>query len=316
MAANDSGRTRERLTITDQAIATGSHPHVVQNDMQCERCGTSNPSGYRFCGSCGRLLKSKPAPVGIDRVVTTQASPVSGPSFLGLGESVDDDQYTYLLDEEPPRRVFGTVIFSLLFLMLIGAAAYAAYWKFYFVPEDHVTASASLPSAPAFAYERTPPSLTVDPAEIPLPSRHSTDQKSLESLATLAKPSAEKPAVAPSTGSVPKGTESDEEADETPSPSAKLLADGEKYLYGRGVPSNCKQAVKSFEAAADMNDAKAMSRMGSLYASGRCVKFDRVQAYQWFAKARNADPNDTWSEASMDMIWRSMNRTERAAILK
>jgi hypothetical protein len=211
-----------------------------------------------------------------------------------------------------------------LLLLLLGAGGYAAYWKFYFVP-DHIATAGSVPSAPAFAYERTPPptptSMTLDPTQIPLPSNKLTDQKSLDNLAVQAKAAAAKPTSAPasshSTPPEPKGSGADSEGtEEVPPKAAKLRADGEKYLYGRGVPSNCKQAVKSFEAAAELDDAKAMSRLGSLYASGRCVKFDRVHAYQWFAKARNADPNDTWAEASMDMLWRSMNLSERRAVLK
>jgi Sel1 repeat len=325
MAANDAAGTRQRISVMVQANASGSHFHPsILNEMDCERCGTSNPAQYRFCGKCGHLLQKKPVPVATpESSPPRQATPVSGPSFLGLGESAENEPYSYLLDEEPPRRGFGRAFLGFLMLLLLGAGAYAAYWKFYFVPEQVSTAS-SVPPAPAFAYERTPSppsSLAVDPATIPLPSNKLTDQKSLENLAAQTKIASATPAASSSNSPKAKGSGTrhsadDEVPEEGLSQSAKLLADGEKYLYGRGVPSNCKRAVKSFEAAAELDDPKAMSRLGSLYASGRCVTFDRVKAYQWFARAKNVDPNDTWAEASMDMLWRSMNRTERSSILK
>jgi hypothetical protein len=314
MAANDSGRAGERFPLVGSDNPSRSYPRSpAQHVIECERCRTTNPAEYRFCGSCGHLLRRQSAAT----TVAPEARSVSGPSFLGLGESVEEDRYSYLLDDEPPRRGFGAAALTILFLLLLGGAAYAAYWKFYYVP-DHVAAKTDLPSAPAFAYEHTPPPpLKVDPAEIPLPSRSTADQKSLEALAANAAPKSAATAQPAARKSASAGAaDDDEETDDSPSQSSKLLADGEKYLYGRGVPSNCKQAVKSFEAAADMDNSKAMSRLGTLYASGRCVKFDRVQAYQWFARAKNADPNDTWAEASMDMLWRNMNLAERRAVLK
>ena len=89
---------------------------------------------------------------------------------------------------------------------------------------------------------------------------------------------------------------------------------GEKYLYGRGAPQNCNQALKYFRSAADEDNAPAMSHLGAMYASGNCVTMNRVAAYNWFAKAQNADPGNRWRERNMNMLWRDMTPKERAAI--
>lgn len=281
--------------------------------MTCEHCGSSNPANYRFCGNCGRVLEAEPVAVySGNRGSTSRSATVSGPSFLGLGDSSEDEPHSYLLDEEPAGRHGGRVILTLFLLLLLGAAGYAAYWKFYFVPAH--AGSAAVPQAPAFAYEHTPApaAMSVDAAQMGLPSRKFVDQPTLESLASAATPQPPGAQQKQPARKIPQVEPESEPASE----SAHLLADGEKYLYGRGVPSNCRRAIQNFQSAAGLDSAKAMSRLGSLYASGRCVEFDRVKAYQWFAKAKNADPNDTWVEASMDMLWRSMNRKERAAVLK
>jgi TPR repeat protein len=101
-----------------------------------------------------------------------------------------------------------------------------------------------------------------------------------------------------------------------PDQGTNLLAEGEKYLYGRGVVTDCRLAVRNFEDAAEAGSAKAMAHLGSMYGSGRCVKFNRVTAYGWFAQAKNADPDNAWLESNMDMLWRNMSPKERAAILK
>ena len=46
---------------------------------------------------------------------------------------------------------------------------------------------------------------------------------------------------------------------------------GEAYLYGRGVPENCDQAVKNLKAASAKQNAQARSAFGTMYATGHCV---------------------------------------------
>ncbi|HVZ15954.1 MAG TPA: hypothetical protein VG897_02470 [Terriglobales bacterium] len=94
----------------------------------------------------------------------------------------------------------------------------------------------------------------------------------------------------------------------------KMLQLGEKYLYGRGVPANCQQALVYFRAAAEQNNAPAMAHLGALYNSGQCVKQDRPQAYTWLKHAHDADPSNQWIEHDMNLLWRDMSTQERAGI--
>lgn len=95
-----------------------------------------------------------------------------------------------------------------------------------------------------------------------------------------------------------------------------MLLLGERYLYGRGVPQNCNQALVYFKAAAEDNNAPAMAHLGGMYSSGECVTMNRVTAFNWFARAQNAQPNDPWLQRNMNMLWRDMTAQERAAINK
>jgi hypothetical protein len=277
---------------------------------QCEACGFSNSDLNRFCGQCGHTLDRVPVAVNagaakLSATQTLQPVSVSGPSILGLDAiSQADDDISYLLEDEPRSHRAGFVILFFVIVLLLAAAAFVAYQKFYFLAP--YTGKAPVMIAPTFAYEHTPASvleqfkLTLPAADPVMPNRSLTDQLALNHISeTMRETNAREKASAVATD---KGSQ--------------LLAEGEKYLYGRGVASNCKLAQENFENAADAGNAAAMSHLGSMYGSGRCVKFDRVAAYGWFAKAKNADPNNTWLESSMDMLWRNMNAKERAAILK
>jgi hypothetical protein len=45
----------------------------------------------------------------------------------------------------------------------------------------------------------------------------------------------------------------------------------EKYLYGHGVPQNCTAAKSLLQQAAGRQNPSAMSQLGAMYATGRCV---------------------------------------------
>jgi TPR repeat protein len=117
--------------------------------------------------------------------------------------------------------------------------------------------------------------------------------------------------------------------DEKPAPKAKpvkaappdprqdsMLVAGEKYLYGRGVPQDCNQALIYFRAAAEKENGPAMSHLGAMYASGHCVTQNRVAAYKWFSRASNSEPNNQWISRNLNMIWREMSPQERASVAR
>jgi cytoskeletal protein RodZ len=86
---------------------------------------------------------------------------------------------------------------------------------------------------------------------------------------------------------------------------------GEAYLYGRGVPENCDQAVKSLKAASAQQSAKARSAFGTMYATGHCVPRDLPTSYLWFAQALQLDPNNQILGKDLNAIWNQMTPPER-----
>jgi hypothetical protein len=101
-----------------------------------------------------------------------------------------------------------------------------------------------------------------------------------------------------------------------PAPAASDTGDaafrkGEAYLYGRGVPENCDEAVKNLKAASAKSNAKARSAFGTMYATGHCVPRDLPTSYLWFALALRVDPNNQILEKDLSAVWNQMTPPER-----
>ena len=90
-----------------------------------------------------------------------------------------------------------------------------------------------------------------------------------------------------------------------------LYERGQAYLSGHGAPQSCDQGVVYTRAAAQQGNPKAAVQMGALYATGRCVSQDRVQAYNWFNEALRNDPNNEYVERSRSTLWAQMTSEER-----
>jgi hypothetical protein len=86
---------------------------------------------------------------------------------------------------------------------------------------------------------------------------------------------------------------------------------GEAYLYGRGMPENCNQAIKSLKEASAKQNAKARGTFGTMYATGHCVPRDLPTSYSWFAQALRADPNNQILEKDLTAVWNQMTPPER-----
>lgn len=94
-------------------------------------------------------------------------------------------------------------------------------------------------------------------------------------------------------------------------PDESLVNSAEKYLYGRGVPQNCDRALISLRAAANRENARARSLLGTMYATGHCVPKDLPNAYRWFALASRQQADNMWIQRNLEMIWREMTPQER-----
>ena len=90
----------------------------------------------------------------------------------------------------------------------------------------------------------------------------------------------------------------------------------EAYLYGRGVPENCDEAVRLLKAASAKQSAKARSTFGTMYATGHCVPRDLPTSYEWFALALRVDPNNQILEKDLTAIWNQMTPPERQMAAK
>ena len=96
----------------------------------------------------------------------------------------------------------------------------------------------------------------------------------------------------------------------------KLVGNGEKYLYGNGVPEDCSLAQKNLKAAAAHSNARALTLMGAMYATGHCVDRDLPTAYRWFAKALHQDPSNARVQQDLEILWKQMTPGERQLATK
>ena len=95
-----------------------------------------------------------------------------------------------------------------------------------------------------------------------------------------------------------------------------LETQGEKYLYGNGVPENCARARTNLLAAAQQSNAQAQSVLGTMYATGHCATRDLPTAYRWFGRSLRQDPKNTRLEQDLKVLWNQMTPGERQLALR
>ena len=96
-------------------------------------------------------------------------------------------------------------------------------------------------------------------------------------------------------------------------PTDAWVTDGQKYLYGSGVPQDCRRAKAQLLAAAGRSNSTAQSTLGTMYATGHCVDRDYVSAYRWFAQALQKDHTNTRLQQDLQVLWNQMTPQEKAA---
>jgi TPR repeat protein len=96
----------------------------------------------------------------------------------------------------------------------------------------------------------------------------------------------------------------------------KLVSDGERYLYGRGVPEDCERAQRNLQIGARQSNARAQTLLGAMYATGHCVNRDLPTAYRWFAKALHGDPGNSRVQRDLEVLWKQMTPEERLLAMK
>lgn len=323
--------------------------------VKCEKCGYENFPQHRFCGMCAAELRI-PGPAGAQPTPPLKRIPppavpqpkervptaVSGPSFLGLAnEPADSRSISYLLEDEPEpshRKRY------LWLILLVGAVAAAGwYWR-----EDLGSLAAKVAggtggasaqpnsSAPAVSgstSEAAPAGSAGAQAE--QPSTGVGDQAPAAQAQTP--PPAAPAAVSSSAGDSgqssqagqPLTSNQSQPGDSAPAPVAAsrparppavtaddLAAEGEKYLYGNGVPENCGLARKNLLAAARRSNAKAQNILGTMYATGHCATRDLPTAYRWFGRSLRKDPGNTRIEQDLKVLWNQMTPEEQKLALR
>jgi TPR repeat protein len=164
-------------------------------------------------------------------------------------------------------------------------------------PAQNAPANPSQPKETDIAPGATPPAGAQTPSTSPTGAQGSAaaaDQPDTSEETPAPKPKRAKPAPVPATN-----------------PDDALVANAEKYLYGRGVPQNCDRALVSLRAAADRQNARAQTLLGTMYGTGHCVPRDLPNAYRWFASASREQSDNMWIQRNLEMIWREMTPQER-----
>jgi len=99
-------------------------------------------------------------------------------------------------------------------------------------------------------------------------------------------------------------------------PTDAWVADGQRYLYGNGVPQDCRRAKAQLLAAAARSNPQAQSTLGTMYATGHCVDRDLISAYRWFAQALQKDRTNTRIQQDLQVLWNQMTPQEKQTALQ
>lgn len=352
--------------------------------LRCAQCGQENNPQYRFCGICGAPLGPPPAAVPSDQTRDRVRIPVSGPSFLGLGDERSRD-LDYLLEDEPPRG--RGRLYLALFLLVVSGVLLAWQWQrdgypwWKYILKPAASNRAPVTSPPAAAPDdkgAVPPIVPAEPTATPAtqeaqpttspagqpaaaepaassapagasaapePGEQTSQPQALQPQSSEPSPAqpndgngskAEKTKAAGSRQAnepeaaepafTPRGSHaataarsaSRKPAPETPSNSFedRLVADGERYLYGRGVPVDCERAQRNLQIGARQSNPKAQTLLGAMYATGHCVGRDLPTAYHWFAKALQGDPGNSRVQQDLEVLWKQMTPEERQLALR
>jgi hypothetical protein len=256
---------------------------------------------------------------------------IPGPSFLGLSDDPDSEGEYLLEDEGSSRRGLRALVLLAVLAAIVGLIL--VQWRSSFranpkpapeVPKTDVSPQPQGQNQPPPAASPTDPPNAQSPQAVASPvsatDPFSDGGKKLlqQAFGSAATDPRSKPA-ANNAGEkdTPEGDADEAAADPKPitpthqAPS-RLLVKAQQYLQGSGgAPQNCEQGLVYLRAATQKNEPAAAVQMGALYASGHCVKQDRVMAYRWFNSAHELEPSNQWIQQNMGQLWAQMSDQER-----
>jgi len=312
---------------------------------------TSVPVAPAPAAPSSNISTPTPAPSPPPRSDRSDLPVSGGMSFLGLSDSSSSSAASYLLDDEDEGErsvAWGRILFVLILLGLAGGLGWQYHVHGYPFASQRPNQATASPAAPATSIPSPEagggPSTAAPTTATPSTENQGSDtSKPAESAASTAPestpPAAEKTDTAPAETKPPAETAPNEKAEavwekaaptpkaekvaparpKTPSPvpepvvspGESLYVQGQRYLYGNGVPPNCDLALKSLLSAASRQNSKAQSTLGAMYSTGHCVTRDLPTAYRWFAKALHQDPTNTRLEQDLSVVWKQMTPGER-----
>jgi len=174
--------------------------------------------------------------------------------------------------------------------------------------------TAANPQAPVT--QAAPPPAPTGAADPSQPAQADQSEPSNPPPANDAVTAAPKPEVPPPSRARKPAPTRAERAAALTSRSDDLEAQGEKYLYGNGVPENCARARTNLLAAAEHSSAQAASVLGTMYATGHCATRDLATAYRWFGRSLREDPKNTRIEQDLRVLWNQMTPAERQMAMR
>jgi hypothetical protein len=266
------------------------------------------------------------------------SSNISGPSFLGLGTDKGGEG-DYLLEDEPSSRG-GLRKLVLLAILIAIVGLVFMQWRSSVRANPKATPAKTDPATTTAPADKTQPegAATTNPPADNTAKPADPDAKPDSDNAAAADPKESKadppakpnesasPVPAASAAEIPDKDKDAPNPDTAPAaattkpaedahladykPSATLVR-AQQFLRGRGVPQNCEQGLLYLHAATDKSDPGAAIQMAALYASGVCVKQDRVMAYRWFNSAHELQPGNMYIQKNMDQLWAQMSSQER-----
>lgn len=311
--------------------------------MICSFCHHENPDTNHFCGNCGLAITGQalppeeeldipefnpedglPAPTvkETDRPVATHVEDtpvptISGPSFLGLTDSSDVDDKSYLLDEEEPHRGrTGWIVFSAVAVIVLSVIGWIE-WRAYQTGKVEIpflkSSSGDQPKEAEQAQVTTPdgtpsttasnPAATDNSAETKIASDSSTatPAENANGSNSTASESSSSPTPTTSAGENPAATSSPSKAT-TPEPvthaPTPAATKPEEAKPQTPAPTREKEvaATKPKPAAAAKVEAKPadphqnkMLILGQNYLYGRGVQRNCQQALTYFQEAAKED---------------------------
>jgi hypothetical protein len=280
--------------------------------IRCTQCGANNHSHNSACLTCGCELSVARPLAALTIQPPLQPPPVSDyPSPASAAESNDLAENVRYLFQGGSGELSKSHASRYFLLILLGLAAATAGWHWRDVASlagrfsaSTISASASAPTISSPSSTTPSPSATLTPQTANSASPEQTTTQAGVEETSPAGLTQQSPGAEPAKARIEPASRRDAVAD-----TGEI--EGEKHLYGDGVPMNCDLAQKELLAAAK-HSAKAQTDLGVMYATGHCAIRDLPLAYRWFARAQHHNPSgDPRIAEDLKVLWNQMTPEER-----